>query len=149
MSESRFVYESYIRATPDAVWSALTDADVMKQYWFGMHCQSQWTPGAAWTRFDRDGTVVDTGEVFAAEPPRRMIVRWRHQKRPELRAEGESLCTLDLLPVDATVKLSITHTMAREPSKLIAAVSEGWPRVISNLKTLLETGSVLFTEKNP
>jgi uncharacterized protein YndB with AHSA1/START domain len=76
-----------------------------------------------------------------------LVIRWQHQNRPELKAEGDSLCTMELEPSGTAVKLSITHTIEREPSKLIAAVSGGWPKVISNLKSLLEAGSIVL--QNP
>ena len=69
------------------------------------------------------------------------MIRWQHQNKPELKAEGASLCTMELEPSGTAVKLSITHTIEREPSKFIEAVSGGWPKIISNLKSLLETGS--------
>ncbi len=77
------------------------------------------------------------------------MIRWRHQDKPELKAEGESLCTMELEPAGPVVKLSITHTIECEPSKLITAVSGGWPKVISNLKSLVETGSAVLTEPYP
>ena len=70
-------------------------------------------------------------------------------KRRELKAEGDSLCTMELEPNGPAVKLSITHTIEREPSKFIAAVSAGWPKVISNLKSLLETGSIALQDPYP
>ncbi len=76
------------------------------------------------------------------------MIRWQNQK-PELKAEGASICTMELERSGSTVKLSITHTIDREPSKLIGAVSGGWPKVISNLKSLLETGSVALEEAYP
>ncbi len=142
MSKSEFVYVSYIRTTPEQLWAALTDAKFMKQYWFGMHCESQWTAGSSWKLVSGDGQVLDAGEIAEAEPPRRLVIRWRHQSKPELNAEGESLCTMELEPSGMAVKLSVTHTINREPSKLIAAVSGGWPKIISNLKSLLENGVV-------
>jgi hypothetical protein len=69
-----------------------------------------------------------------------MVLRWRHQLRPELAAEGDAQCTIELEPHDDTIKLTVTHEMARADSRLIEAVSGGWPRILSNLKTLLETG---------
>ena len=63
-----------------------------------------------------------------------------------MKAEGDSLCTMELEPSGTAVKLSITHTIEREPSKLIEAVSGGWPKIISNLKSLLETGSIALQE---
>jgi uncharacterized protein YndB with AHSA1/START domain len=147
MARSTFVYVIYIRTTPERLWSALTnDTDFMKQYWFGVHCESRWTAGAPWTMVSPDGQVLDAGEIVAAEPPRRLLIRWQHQKRPELKAEGDSRCTMELEPSGAAVKLSITHTIEREPSKLIEAVSGGWPKILSNLKSLLETGSAVLQD---
>ncbi len=145
MTRSTFVYVTYIRTTPKKLWSALTDdTEFMKQYWFGMHCESQWTAGSSWRMVRTDGSVCDSGEIVESEPPRRLVIRWRHQDNAELKAEGESRCTLELEPSGTAVKLSITHTIEREPSKLIEAVSGGWPKIISNLKSLVETGSTVL-----
>jgi len=150
MARSTFVYVTYIRTTPEKLWSALTtDVQFMKQYWFGVHCQSEWRPGASWKMIGADGTVWDSGEILEAQPPRRLVIRWQHQNKPELRAEGDSRCTLELEPAGTAVKLSIVHTIEREPSKLIEAVSGGWPKIISNLKSLLETGSIALQEPYP
>jgi uncharacterized protein YndB with AHSA1/START domain len=143
MAKSTFVYVTYIRTTPERLWSALTDdADFMKQYWFGVHCESEWKAGSRWQMLYPDGAVVDSGQIVEAEPPRRLVIRWRNQWNPELNAEGDSLCTMELEPNGGAVKLSITHTIEREASKLITAVSGGWPKILSNLKSLLETGSI-------
>jgi uncharacterized protein YndB with AHSA1/START domain len=149
MARSTFVYVTYIRSTPEKLWSALTDAEYMKQYWFGMRCESQWKPGSSWQLVSGEGEVLDAGEIVEADPPRRLVIRWKHQKRPELRQEGESLCTMELEPIDTAVKLTITHSMEREPSKLIGAVSGGWPKILSNLKSLLETGSTVLHDPYP
>jgi uncharacterized protein YndB with AHSA1/START domain len=150
MAKSTFVYVTYIRTTPEKVWSALTDdAEFMKQYWFGVRCESAWTAGSPWKMVQRDGTVSDAGEIVEAEPPRRLVIRWAHQNKPELKAEGPSLCTMELEAAGATVKLSVTHTIERESSKLIEAVSGGWPKVLSNLKSLLETGAVALAIPYP
>src|SRR5246127_5434648 len=105
--------------------------------------------GTPWALVSGAGQILDAGEIAAAEPPRRLVIRWRHQNKPELKAEGDSLCTMELEPSGAAVKLSITHTIEREPSKFIAAVSGGWPKIISNLKSLLETGSAVLEESYP
>ena len=150
MARSTFVYVTYIRTTPEKLWSALTrDVDFMKQYWFGTHCDSQWTPGSSWKMVSPDGSVTDAGKIVEAEPPRRLVIRWQHQKKPELKAEGESLCTIELEPSGTAVKLSIIHTIEREPSTLITAVSGGWPKILSNLKSLLETGSAVLQDPYP
>jgi len=144
MARSTFVYVTYIRTTPATLWSALTDVEYMKQYWFGMRCESQWVAGSAWRMVSGDGTVTDAGEIVESDPPRRLVIRWQHQHNPELKAEGESLCTMELEPSGTAVKLSITHSIAHEPSEFIAKVSGGWPRILSNLKSLLETGTTVF-----
>jgi uncharacterized protein YndB with AHSA1/START domain len=142
MSRSTFVYVTYIRTTPAKLWSALTDPEFMKQYWFGNHCESEWKTGSPWKMVSAEGKLLDAGEIIEADPPRRMVIRWQNQFKPELKLEGDSLCTMLLEPADGAVKLSITHSIEREPSKFIEAVSGGWPKVVSNLKSLLETGAI-------
>src|ERR1700733_12634431 len=149
MARSTFVYVTYIRTTPEALWSALTDAEYMKQYWFGTHCESQWTPGSSWKMVHPNGSITDAGEIVEAEPPRRLVIRWQNQFKPELKAEGESRCTMGIEPSGTAVTLSITHTIEAEPSKFIAAVSGGWPKIISNLKSLLETGAAVLKDPYP
>ncbi len=149
MAKSTFVYVSYIRTTPEKLWSALTDPELMRQYWFGMHCESRWTAGSPWKLVSGGGEIFDAGEIVEAQPPRRLVIRWQHQNKADLKAEGASLCTMELEPDGRAVKLTITHTIDREPSKLIGAVSGGWPKVISNLKSLLETGSIALEEAYP
>src|ERR1700722_9911702 len=149
MARSTFVYVTYIRTTPQKLWSALTDAEYMKLYWFGMRCESHFTAGSPWKLVSDDGRGFDAGEIIEADPPRRVGVRWHHQNKPELKSEGDSLCTMELEPSGTAVKLSITHTIEREPSKFIEAVSGGWPKVISNLKSLLESGSIALQDPYP
>jgi uncharacterized protein YndB with AHSA1/START domain len=149
MARSTFVYVTYIRTTPDELWSALTDAEFMKQYWFGTHCESKWTAGSPWTMVSPDGRTTDAGEIIEADPPQRLVIRWTHESKPELKVEGESRCTMELEPIGTSVKLSITHTIEREPSRLIEAVGAGWPKIISNLKSLLETGTAVLDEPYP
>ena len=143
MAQSNFTYLSYIRTTPERLWSALTDTEILHQYWLGIKWESQFTAGSPWKMILADGEVVDAGTVVSVEPLRRLVLRWRHQKNAELKAEGESICTMELESTETSVKLSVTHTIDREPSKFIAAISVGWPQIISNLKSLLETGSTI------
>src|SRR6201999_2273435 len=149
MSRSTFIYVTYIRTTSEKLWSALTDAEFMKQYWFGVHCESQWTPGSPWKMVHPDGRPLDAGEIVHAEPHKQLVIRWQHQDKPALEVEGSSLCTMELEPLGSSVRLTITHTIEREHSKLIEAVSGGWPKVMSNLKSLLETGSAVLNDPYP
>ena len=142
--KSSFIYVTYIRTTPERLWSALTSREFAQQYWRGAYPEAEWKLGGSWKLTFSDGRVADTGEIVAFEPPRRLGIRWRNEFRPELKAEGWSLCTMEIEPVDGAVKLTVTHSIEREGSRLIEAVSGGWPQVLSNLKSLLETGSVVL-----
>ena len=145
-AESSFVYITFIRTTPERLWSALTDANQMKEYWFGMHIKTEWKTGAEWQMIFPDGQVADRGEILELERPKRIQLKWRNEFRPELKAEGFALCTLEIEPVGAAVRLTITHTIERADSNFIRAVAGGWPKIVSNLKSLLETGQVLLRE---
>ena len=146
-AQSRFVYVTFIRTTPERLWSALTSPDVMREYWFGMHCESDWRAGSAWRLVFPDGRVADTGEILEAERPKRIVIKWHNEWKPELKAEGFSRCTMEIEPAGEAVKLTITHEAQVPGSKVIDAVSGGWPRILSNLKSLLETGKVAMPEK--
>ncbi len=146
MSKSTFVYVSYIKTTQEKLWSALTeDAEFMKQYWFGVHCQSQWQAGSPWKMVSSDGaSIIASGEIAEAEAPKRLVIRWEDQQKPEFKAEGVSLCVFEIEPFNDAIKLTITHSIECEASKLIEGVSGGWPKIISNLKSLLEAGSAII-----
>jgi len=141
IARSKYVYVSYIRTTPEKLWQALTDPEFTKQYWFGMRAESEFKTGSAWKLVaSSDNAVWDSGEIIEAVPHRKLVIRWAHQMKPELKAEGDSFCTMEIEPGNGQCKLTITHTVEREGSKLVEAVSGGWPQVVSNLKSLLETG---------
>lgn len=142
MAES-FVYVTYIRTTPEKLWHALTTPEFTRQYWFGVSAQSSWQPGAEWKLVFADGSVADTGEVLECDPPGRLVLKWRNEFLPEIKAEGFSRCVFEIEQGEGAVKLTITHTSERTGSKLVEAVSRGWPAVLSSLKSLLETGKAL------
>jgi len=144
MAESRFVYVTYIRATPQAIWDELTNPERNKLFWSGYHQQTSWEVGDAYEIVGPDGRAWDTGKVLACDPPRRIEVTWLHEHDEAMRAEGESTCTFELEPATDTVtKLTVTHAIGRANSKLIGAVSNGWPSILASLKSLIETGSAL------
>jgi uncharacterized protein YndB with AHSA1/START domain len=149
MSEaSTFVYVSYIRTSADKLWAMLTTPDFIKEFWFGTTAESDFRTGSPWKLIGADGRVTDTGEILEAIPPRRLIIKWRNEFRPDLKAEGYSRCTMEIEPADGAVKLTITHAMEAPGSKFIEAVSGGWPKIISNLKSLLETDQPAFAAPN-
>jgi len=146
MDKSTFVYVTFIRTTPERLWSALTEPDFMKRYWFASHAECDWQVGSPWRLVFPDGRIADTGEVVEIDPPRRMVIKWCHEWMPDLKAEGPSRMTMELEPLDGVVKLTITHSMDRAESELIKKVSGGWPAILSNLKSLLETGEIVVTK---
>lgn len=148
MAGSTFVYVTFIRTTPVALWQALTDPELTPRYWLGVHHEAEWRAGGAWKLILPDGRVADSGEVLEFNPPRRLALRWRNEFLPELKEEGWSRCTMDIESAGEAVKLTVTHSIEREGSKLIESVSGGWPLILSNLKSLLETGSVVM-ESHP
>ena len=147
MSKSTFAYVTFIRTTAERLWEALVTPEFMRQYWFDMHCESDFKTGSPWKLVFPDGRIADMGEIVEAAPPHRLVIKWHNQWKPDLQAEGAALCsfTIEAVPDNAkVVKLSVIHSMERDGSKLIEAVSGGWPRILSNLKTLLESGEILM-----
>ncbi len=143
MAESRFVYVTYIRTTPERLWRALFDPQDTRQYWAETTQESSWKVGAAWRILMPDGEVADSGEVLEVEPERKLVLSWRNEFLPEMTAEGFSRMTYVLEPQGEAVKLTVIHEIDRPESKLIEAVSSGWPHILSSLKSLLETGESL------
>lgn len=148
-NRSHFVYVTFIRTTPAKLWDALTEPQFIRQYWFGMTVDCAWKKGAPWKLVKSDGNIADAGELLEFDPPRRMVIRWQNEWKPELKAEGPSRCTIELEPTGGAVKLTISHEIDRPNSGLITAVSGGWPKIVSNLKSLLETGSTVLQDPYP
>ncbi|MEI9904408.1 MAG: SRPBCC family protein [Asticcacaulis sp.] len=147
MADSRFVYVTYIRATPEKVWEALTGADFIRQYFFGVTFDTDWKTGSPWRMVHADGRVTDAGEVVDFTPPSRLALTWRNEFMPELTEEGFTHFLAEIEAAGEATKLSITHSAEVADSKTIQAVSGGWPRILSNLKSLLETGEVVIPSK--
>ncbi len=143
MNNSRFVCVTYIRTTPEKLWQALTKPEFTRQFWCATWQESEWKPGSRWQIMTPDERVADTGEVIEIDPPRRLVVTWRHELNAEMRGEGFSRLTYELERVGTSVKLTLIHEIDLADSKLIEAVSTGWPMIISSLKSLLETGEPL------
>jgi uncharacterized protein YndB with AHSA1/START domain len=143
MAKTSFVYVTYIRTTPERLWCALTEPEFTRRYWAETWQESEWTKGASWRLMIPDGRVGDAGEVLEIDPPKRLVLSWRNEFKPELRAEGFSRAVFELEPQGDMVKLTLTHEIDVAGSKLIEAVSTGWPMILASLKSLLETGESL------
>jgi uncharacterized protein YndB with AHSA1/START domain len=143
MASSRFVYVTYIRTSAAKLWRALREPEFTRQYWAATWQESEWKSGASWRIMIPDGRVGDSGQVLEIEPERRLVLSWRNEFMPELRAEGFSRLTYELERVGESVKLTVIHEIDKPDSKLIGAVSNGWPHILASLKSLLETGDSL------
>jgi uncharacterized protein YndB with AHSA1/START domain/DNA-binding transcriptional ArsR family regulator len=140
MDEHSYRYVTYIEATPERVWEALTDADLTAAYW-GHANISDWAVGSSWAHRRTDGSGVDdvVGEVVASEPPHRLVTTWRDPGAPDA---PPSRVTFTIEPHGEIVRLTVAHQDLASDDDLRDA-SAGWPAVLSNLKSLLETGHVL------
>jgi uncharacterized protein YndB with AHSA1/START domain/DNA-binding transcriptional ArsR family regulator len=119
MADSRFVYVTYIRTTPEKLWQALLDPEFTRRYWCETWQECEWKPGASWRIMIPDGRVADSGEVLEIEPRRRLVLKWRNEFKPELHAEGYSRLTYELEKQGESVKLTILHEIDKPDSKLI------------------------------
>jgi uncharacterized protein YndB with AHSA1/START domain len=145
MNHSKFLYVTFIRTTPEKLWEALRSPEFTKKYWFGCWQECDWKKGSKWTLHMSDGKIADGGEVIEIDPPKKLVLQWRNHWKPELHAEGPSRATFTLEPTGETVKLTVLHELETvlPDSKFIGAVSNGWPAILSGLKSLLETGTAL------
>lgn len=144
MADTRtHVFEIYIRTTPDRLWQALTDGDLTRQYYFGYRVASDWLPGSPYHYDAADGTLCIEGEILEAEPPRRLIQTFQPIWTPGAASEQSSTVTWDIEPVGAACKLTLVHEGLDLASPRTRDIVAGWARVLSGLKTLLETGESL------
>jgi uncharacterized protein YndB with AHSA1/START domain len=145
MDRATFVYVIYIAAQPDAVWRALLDGEFTRQYW-GYENVSDWKKGSRWEHRKRDakGAVGVLGEVLEAEPPRRLVLSWAEPKDAD-NPSRRSRVTFEIETVEEMARLTVTHAELEAGSDMLRKISGGWPRVLSSLKSLLETGKPLRT----
>ncbi|MBR1178963.1 SRPBCC family protein [Bradyrhizobium sp. KB893862 SZCCT0404] len=142
MSKPQFVYVSYIETTPEKLWEALTSSEFTKQYWFGAEVRSDWKIDSPFALL-LDGEITDSGEILQADPPRLLSYSFKHHKFAELRGEPISRVVFTIEPFGSLVRLTVLHDGFVEGGKYLGAVSNGWPAILSQLKSLLETGKLL------
>jgi uncharacterized protein YndB with AHSA1/START domain/DNA-binding transcriptional ArsR family regulator len=162
MDRPSFVYTTYIETTPERLWQALTDPAFTRRYW-GATFQTDWKAGST-MRWDQLGVTIADPEqvVLESDPYRRLAYTW-HTFTPELAetleltaeareridAEPRSKVTFELEPLGELVKLTVVHDGFEAGSLVASMVSQGWPPILSNLKTLLETGETLPVNREP
>jgi uncharacterized protein YndB with AHSA1/START domain len=144
MTGTIFVYVTYIRTTPEKLWAALTQPEFTKAYWAETWQESDWKPGSPWRTMIHDGRVADSGAIIESDYPRKLVISWQNEFQPDLKAEGPTRVTYELEPAGSAVKLTLTQESPIKNSKLIDAMSQGWPHLFASLKSLLETGEPLI-----
>jgi uncharacterized protein YndB with AHSA1/START domain len=142
MSKPEFVYVTYIETTPEKLWQALTDPDFTERYWFGVRLRSDWKIGSAFEMVRKDGSVSDAGKVVEYDPPRRLAYTFVNLS-DEYKGEPPALATFTLQSHGKLVKLTVTQQGFKKGGKFLAGISQGWPAILSSLKSLLERGHAL------
>ncbi|HEX6513781.1 MAG TPA: SRPBCC family protein [Chloroflexota bacterium] len=160
MTKTVQVYSVYIKATPEAIWEAITKPEWTVKYGYAPLVEYDLRPGGAFRMHPNEGmkafpevpAIIGDGEVIEADPPRKLVQTWRMLMTPELAAEGFTRLTYDIQSVKGDVtKLTVTHDLTNAPKLAALNAGEhegqgaggGWPEILSGLKTLLETGQPL------
>ena len=161
------VYRVYIKATPERIWQAITDPEWNGRYGYAAPGRFELTPGGAYVSHASDAMkeasaqlgydipdVVADGEVLESDPPRRLVQTWRMLMDPQVAAEGFTRLTYEIKDMGKGVsRLTLTHDVTGAPglAQLVAGAYDdseaggggGWSWILSDLKSLLETGSIL------
>ena len=139
MKSPKLVYTTYIRSTPKKAWDAITNPKFTRQYWAGIANVSDWKKGSKWDHLAPKDEVWITGEVVECAPPKRLVVTWADPDD----LKDKSRVTFEIEQVEDMVCLVVTHDSFKTGSKMEAKVAWGWPRVLSSMKSFLETGKGL------
>jgi len=157
MDRPTFVYTTYIRTTPQLLWQALTEPAFTERYW-NITFETDWKAGSPMTWHQRGARIADAEQVvLESDPYSRLSYTWHsfppefaakldmaEERRARIAAERRSKVTFEIEPLDAEqVKLIVVHDDLAPDGLLAGMISNGWPRVLANLKTLLETGAPL------
>lgn len=156
MQSCEFVYATYIRTTPEKLWEALTSGDFSRKYWMGFRIELELKAGGVVRIHPPKGMEHHgdhAGKVLECQPYRKLVYTWNMKDKPEIaaRRNGPSRVTLELTPMGAQVRLRLIHEnllpddVEKDPNAF-KGINNGWPAVISSLKSLLETGeAIAFT----
>jgi uncharacterized protein YndB with AHSA1/START domain len=154
MNYNEFVYATFIRTTPEKLWEALTSGDFSQKYWFGFRVDFELKAGGMvhiHPPKGSDHTCGDhEGKVLECVPHRKLVYTWNQNDSPEVAAKrnGPSRVTYELTPMGPQVKFRLIHEnllpedTEGDPNKF-KGINNGWPAVISSLKSLLETGEAI------
>ena len=138
--KTSFVYVTYIRSTPEKVFDAITRPEIARRYW-GHENVSDWKPGSTWehVRTNEERTVDLVGKVVEVSPPTRLVITWANASQAADPA-SYSRVSFDVAAYEDMVRLTVTHDELEAGSAMAKGIQQGWPIVLSSLKSLLETG---------
>lgn len=142
MADPAFIYVVYIRSTPQRIWDALLDPDQTEKFWFGGRFKTEPRVGAPLELWSEERGIDFKGEVLECDPPSRLVWTFHHEREPD-RSDGPTTVTYEIEQANDSTKLTVTHEGFSDNSSLRRGVSGGWPKLLSSLKTMLETGEPL------
>ena len=139
MKMPKQVYTLFIRTTPKKAWDAITKPEFTRQYWGNLANVSDWKKGSKWEHVTKENEAWIVGKVMESAPPKRLVLTWEDPDK----LKDESRVTFEIEPVEDMVCLTVTHDNFKTGSDMAEKVAAGWPKVLSSLKTFLETGKGL------
>jgi uncharacterized protein YndB with AHSA1/START domain len=139
MKNPKLVYTLFIRSTPKKTWEAITKPEFTRQYWGELANVSDWKKGSKWEHVTKENETWIVGKVVESAPPKRLVLTWADPDK----LKDESRVSFEIEPVEDMVCLTVKHDHFKAGSKMAGKVAFGWPRVLSSLKTFLETGKGL------
>jgi uncharacterized protein YndB with AHSA1/START domain len=153
MEKKEFVYQTYIRTTPEKLWEALTNGDFSEKYWMGFRIEIELKAGGKVRILPPKGMEQygdHAGEVLVCESCRKLVYTWNPKDEPEIAKKRDSLSrvTYELTPMGPQVRLRLIHEnlllddIEKDPNTF-RGINNGWPAVLSSLKSLLETGEAI------
>lgn len=140
---SKHVSVIYIKASREKVWQGLTSAEFTRQYFHRTDITSSWEEGAEVTFYNQDQTVAVRGKVLRAKYPEELSYTWHVHYNTQAKTEKPSRVTFTLETIEDATKLTLVHDQFPEGTVVLEPITEGWPAILSNLKTLLETDKVM------
>jgi uncharacterized protein YndB with AHSA1/START domain len=144
------VYTIYIASTPEQVWQALTSAEFSRKYFFGNAVEVDLKVGGAYVMRTPDGSLHISGEVVECDPPRKLTVTFNVNWPELIEKLGPTLVSYEIEPAGDAVRLTMTESHDRPlGDDILSGGRQGWPAILSSLKSLLETGEALVIKMEP
>jgi uncharacterized protein YndB with AHSA1/START domain len=137
------VFEIYIKTTPERLWEAITSEEMRARYSFGVETTSEWTQGSEYKSGVPGVVDIASGENLEVDPPRRLVQSFNALWSDQVKSEGTTRVTWEIVPVGTSCQLRVTHDQMNNDAN--SELFGGWPMILSGLKTLLETGEELDT----